>query len=100
MSLPQILAGTELIATVPDAIVHACADDAPDPETVAADKASLATLVRHVATLPAKLRDVLLLRTVEGLSQAETAEALGISAKAVETRLARARSQLAEKLPR
>ena len=88
------------MAMVPDAVIQASADDAPDPETVAADKASLAILIRHVAALPAKLRDVLLLRTVEGLSQAETAEALGITAKAVETRLARARSQLAEKLSR
>ena len=36
----------------------------------------------------------------EGVEAAETAEALGITAKAVETRMARARSQLAEKLPR
>lgn len=87
-------------ATVPDVIIQASVDDAPDPETVVADKANLAALIRHVATLPATLRDCLLLRTVEGLSQIETAEALGITAKAVETRLARARSQLAEKFSR
>jgi RNA polymerase sigma-70 factor (ECF subfamily) len=36
----------------------------------------------------------LLLRTVEGMSQAETAQALSITQKAVETRLYRARQQL------
>jgi RNA polymerase sigma factor CnrH len=36
----------------------------------------------------------LVLRTVEGLTQAETAEILGVSEKAVETRLYRARQKL------
>jgi RNA polymerase sigma factor (sigma-70 family) len=36
------------------------------------------------------------LRTIEGLSQSETAEVLGISEKAVETRLYRARNKLTE----
>jgi len=38
------------------------------------------------------------LRTIEGLSQAETAAVLSISEKAVETRLYRARSKLLERL--
>ncbi|MGN6621160.1 MAG: RNA polymerase sigma factor [Sphingomonas sp.] len=82
-----------------DALHTAVPDDAPGPETVAGDRAALETLRREIAHLPAKLRDVLVLRTIEGLSQADTAAALGISIKAVETRLARARARLSEKSP-
>ena len=47
-----------------------------------------------IADLPTRLKEVLLLRAVEGMSQAETAALLGITEKAVETRLARARAKL------
>jgi RNA polymerase sigma-70 factor (ECF subfamily) len=47
-----------------------------------------------IARLPQRLRETLLLRTVEGMSQAETAQALSITEKAVETRLYRARQHL------
>lgn len=69
-------------------------DDAPLPDEIAVQRDALAGTARAVAGLPASLKDVLLLRTLEGLSQAETAEALGISEKAVETRLYRARKKL------
>lgn len=72
--------------------------DAPTPETEAADRAELAQVAQAMSKLPQKLRQVLVLRAVEGLSQAEAAEALGVSEKAVETRLYRARKQLAEAL--
>jgi RNA polymerase sigma-70 factor (ECF subfamily) len=55
-------------------------------------------VTRAISTLPVNLKEPLVLRTIEGLSQAETAEVLGISQKAVETRLYRARAQLMEKL--
>jgi RNA polymerase sigma factor CnrH len=71
-------------------------DAAPLPDEVAEQRAALAATARAVAALPAALKDVLLLRTIEGLSQAQTAQALGISEKAVETRLSRARRKLAE----
>ncbi len=51
-----------------------------------------------IAALPANLKEPLLLRSIEGLSQAETAALLGISEKAVETRVYRARMKLAEML--
>ncbi|WP_073973967.1 RNA polymerase sigma factor [Erythrobacter donghaensis] len=70
------------------------ADDAPSAETLAADRAELAATARAIAGLPAKLKDVLILCTVEGLSQQEAAMTLGISVKAVETRLSRARQKL------
>jgi RNA polymerase sigma factor CnrH len=41
---------------------------------------------------------VLVLRAIEGMSQAEAAEALGVTEKTVETRLYRARARLSELL--
>ncbi len=70
----------------------------PSPEAEAGDRAELARVAEALSHLPQKLRQVLVLRAVEGLSQAETAEALGVTEKTVETRLYRARRQLAEKL--
>lgn len=72
--------------------------DAPTPEAEAADRAELAQVAQAMSKLPQKLRQVLALRAVEGLSQAEAAEALGVSEKAIETRLYRARKQLADTL--
>lgn len=70
-------------------------DDAPLPDEVAEQREALAATAHAVAALSPNLKDVLLLRTIEGLSQAETALALGVSEKAVETRLYRARQKLA-----
>ncbi|ODS93021.1 MAG: RNA polymerase subunit sigma-24 [Erythrobacter sp. SCN 62-14] len=79
---------------MPDGVEHWVAADAPLPDQTAADRAELAATARAIADLPPNLKDVLLLRTLEGLSQAETAAVLGISEKAVETRLYRAREKL------
>ncbi|HSJ77682.1 MAG TPA: RNA polymerase sigma factor [Erythrobacter sp.] len=79
---------------LPDNAADWVADDAPSPETVAADRAELAATARAIAALPSSLKDVLILRSIEGLSQDETAQALGVSVKAVETRLYRARQKL------
>lgn len=68
--------------------------DAPSPEQEAAGRAELAEVERAIADLPSALREVLILRTIEELSQADTATILGISEKAVETRLYRARARL------
>lgn len=68
--------------------------DAPSPEREAAGRAELAEVERAIADLPSALREVLILRTIEELSQADTATILGISEKAVETRLYRARARL------
>jgi RNA polymerase sigma factor CnrH len=81
---------------LPDRAEDWIASEAPSPETIAADRAELVTTARAIAALPSNLKDVLILRTIEGLSQEETAQALGISAKAVETRLYRARQKLVE----
>lgn len=79
---------------MPDGVEHWVAADAPLPDQTAADRAELAATARAIADLPPNLKDVLLLRTLEGFSQAETAAVLGISEKAVETRLYRAREKL------
>jgi RNA polymerase sigma factor CnrH len=60
-------------------------------------RAELAELERAIAALPLPLREVLILRAIEELSQFETAAILGITEKAVETRLYRARTRLREK---
>lgn len=49
--------------------------------------------------VPLHLREPLVLTAIDGMSYAEAAEVLGITRKAVETRIARARSQLARSCP-
>lgn len=68
----------------------------PDAERQTADRQELDRTMAAIASLPSRLKEVLVLRTIEGLSQAETASVLGASEKAVETRLYRARARLAE----
>jgi RNA polymerase sigma factor (sigma-70 family) len=80
----------------PAAEVEKVADDGPSAHASAAAKIELERLTVAIGALPASLQEVLLLRTVEGLSQAEAATALSISGKAVETRLYRARARLTE----
>ena len=69
-------------------------DDTVNVETAAIGRDTLARTLGAIGRLPAALREPLLLCTVEDLSQAEAAEALGISVKAVETRVRRARAVL------
>lgn len=71
---------------VPDG--KAAIDDA------ASDRQELDRVAEAIAALKSDLREPLILRTIEGLSQSETAAVLGISEKAVETRLHRARAKL------
>ncbi|WP_137898032.1 RNA polymerase sigma factor [Sphingomonas sp. 2SG] len=81
-----------------DGQAEAVVDEEPAADAAAADRQELARVTRAIATLPMNLKEVLVLRTIEGLSQAETADVLGVSQKAVETRLYRARARLVEKL--
>ncbi len=73
-------------------------DDSIPADQQLADRAELARVIAAIATLPRALKEPLILRTIEGLSQAEAAQVLGISEKAVETRLYRARNKLTELL--
>lgn len=72
------------------------ADGHASLDTALEDRDELKRTMSAIATLPANLKEVLLLRTIESLSQSETAEVLHISEKAVETRLYRARMKLQE----
>ena len=76
----------------------AVADLGQTPEEAVHSEAELKRIHAAIAGLPGNLKDVLLLRAIEGLSQAEAAQILGISDKAVETRLYRARNKLSEML--
>ena len=78
--------------------------DAPDPAAPAdaalvADE-TLGLLERAIAKLPGALRESLVLTALEGLSHKEAGEVLGLSDKAVEVRVYRAKRQLAQLLDR
>ena len=73
---------------------HDVASDGPAPDAEAADRAELDRVRAAMARLPSNLREVLVLRGVEDLTQAETAELLQTSEKTVEMRLYRARAKL------
>lgn len=73
-------------------------DTAPNPEHQLVSDEERAHLLAAIASLPPKLKEVLVLRTIEEFSQAEVAETLGITPKAVETRLYRARAALTDLL--
>ncbi len=74
----------------------------PSPEASPDDAAHGAqvgqTLERLIAALPKKLREPLILSTIEELSPREVAAALGIREAAVRSRVFRARQVLREKL--
>ena len=72
------------------------ASDGASPETEAGDRTELKRVNAAITELPAKLREALILRTVEGMTQAEAAEALNVTEKTVETRLYRARLALTD----
>lgn len=74
------------------------ASDSASPESEAGDRAELRRVSGAIGKLPARLREALVLRAIEGMSQAEAAEALGVTEKTVETRLYRARARLNELL--
>ncbi|WP_428631761.1 RNA polymerase sigma factor [Sphingopyxis sp.] len=77
---------------------HHVASDGPAPDAEAADKRELARVRGAIDRLPQNLREVLLLRGIDDVSQAETALILRVSEKTVETRLYRARTKLRELL--
>jgi RNA polymerase sigma-70 factor (ECF subfamily) len=68
------------------------------PEQLASDGEMHAVLEQAIDSLPDDFRSVLVLRLIEGLSGAETAECLGIPEETVKTRLYRARGRLQEVL--
>jgi len=71
-------------------------DPGAGPERAAERRELREALERAIATLPASLRDVLVLRDVEGLPAAQVGRHLGLGERAVKSRLHRARVVLRE----
>ena len=74
------------------------ADWAPDPEHLYRTSELQDILIKELRELRPILRAVFVLRDIEGLSIAQTAEALNLSYSAVKARLWRGRLQLRERL--
>ena len=85
-----------------DAPTHAHLRDRPDPGAGPARRLERLELSQRleaaIAELPEPQRAVLVMRDVEGLSAAEVAEVLGLGARAVKSRLHRARLAVRERL--
>jgi RNA polymerase sigma factor (sigma-70 family) len=69
-------------------------DPAPGPSAVTEGDQELRLLERYIAELPRSLMEPLLLTALEGLSQEEAGKLLGVSAKAIENKIYRARVRL------
>ncbi len=69
-----------------------------NPEAHAMSNELSAIVQRAIDALPEAYGVVFMLREVEGMDTAETAEALGLSADVIKTRLSRARAMLRERL--
>jgi RNA polymerase sigma-70 factor (ECF subfamily) len=88
--------GVAVLDTYREALMRGSEPVAPDADVAREQLRRL--LEQAVASLPQAFRSVFVLREVEGLSVEETAEALGIPAPTVKTRLHRARLKLQEAL--
>lgn len=66
----------------------------PDPEQAVASRQGVRQINAAIAALPGQLKEPLILCAIDGLAQDEAAAVLGISRKAVETRIYRARQKL------
>ena len=73
-------------------------DDAPNPENIVIGHQEFARAACEIERLPIRLREALVLVAIDGRSQREVAELLGVSEKTVEMRVYRARTRLREKL--
>jgi RNA polymerase sigma-70 factor, ECF subfamily len=78
-------------------IIEVASSNTPADETVQGAQVSVA-LERMIAALPEKLREPLILSTIEEMSPREVAATLGINEAAVRSRVFRARQILREKL--
>ena len=83
---------------MPDHAPHSIPDEAAGADRTAEDREKLTRVSAAIAALSPRLKEALLLRTIEDMSQAEVAATLGVSEKTVETRLYRARQKLNEAL--
>jgi RNA polymerase sigma-70 factor (ECF subfamily) len=89
---------TRPLETDDDAADSAETDTAGNPESHAMLREMTTMIEAAVDRLPDGSREVFVLRLVQGLSTAETADTLGINADAVKTRLSRARRLVRQEL--
>ena len=92
LTVARLLRFTALDSHVP------VAADQPAPDTEIADRQMLAHVIRTIDRLPLRLREALVLVAIEGRSHREVADLLGLTEKAVETRVYRARQRLRERI--
>ena len=90
---PQVSLDAENEATRND-FRETLSEQKPSPSETAQAEERAEAVRRAVAALPEELRTPLILAEYEDRSQAEIGEILGCTAKAVETRIYRARQQL------
>jgi RNA polymerase sigma-70 factor, ECF subfamily len=87
-------AGVEATDALEDGSSAAAPAPPRDPERAASDRELAHVLESAIDALPEAFRAVFMLRMVEGMSGAETADCLGIPEETVKTRLFRARGLL------
>jgi RNA polymerase sigma-70 factor (ECF subfamily) len=90
--------GVDAMSQPGDADVSMFRSKGPDPEQAALAVELRRLLEAAIDSLPRRYRSAFVLREIEGLSTAETAECLEISEETVKTRLHRARLLLREQL--
>lgn len=78
------------ISTIDDIGQLAEEDGTPSPERVVSDRQELQLLADAIASLPARSREVFVLRKIHGLQQRDVAQRLGVSEGTVEKQLQRA----------
>ena len=77
------------IASVPGLDYLEVGSEEPSPERQVIDRDELSRLAEMIARLPGKIRDVFILRRVQGLSQRDVAHQLGLAESTVEKHMAR-----------
>lgn len=97
-ALQRIRRRTPLTAVADEPEEETVDTHADDPEERASSREAVRLVERAADKLPPLYRSVFVLRDVEGMSTAETAEALGITEEAAKVRLHRARALLRETL--
>lgn len=88
------------IACVEDFDALIVVDDKPDPERATAGRETLRRVTELMDRLPQTVREVLLMRRVEGLSQKAVAQKLGLPESTVEKRTAKGLKMLSRALER
>lgn len=74
------------------------ASEEPSAEARLADRQMLEKVGHAIERLPVRLREALVLVAIDGRSQREAADLLGVTEKAIETRIRRARQRLRNRL--